>query len=178
MMRLTFTAAGCFALAITALASTPIRATLDQLASGADHILIGRVVGVDMVDSRCRVITDPEARTGPGLTNVIRLHISVDEVLVTSAKSVPKVLKVPLDPFLHYDLGQIQEAYPEPSGPRLVLLEGSSFQPIIPGAFLRNVSEQKEALRIHGISTRAPRGNPPAPRHSGRRGTKKVRTCA
>jgi hypothetical protein len=56
------------------------------MAEGADHILVGRVTGVDMVDGRGRPVTDEGARTGPGLDNTIRLLITADEVLVTSAE--------------------------------------------------------------------------------------------
>ena len=60
-------------------ASVPLEATLEEMAQRADHILTGRVVGVDMVDARGTKITDREARTGPGLTNTIRLTVVVNK---------------------------------------------------------------------------------------------------
>ena len=145
-----------------ALASIPIRTTIEELARGADHIVVGRVVGVDMVDEKGKQIKDPNGQTGPGLKNTIRLHIAVDEVLVTSSrKQVPKLLKVPLDPFMHYSLGQIQNAHSKPSGPYLVLLKGPSFLPVVPGALLRSLDEKKTALRVHGESHRPPGAKSP-----------------
>ena len=141
-----------------ALASIPIRTTIHELAKGADHILVGHVVGVDMVDERGKEIKDEKGRPGPGLKNTIRLHIVVDEVLVTSSrKRVPKLLKVPLDPFMHYTLGQIKAAHAKPSKPFLVLLKGSSFLPVVPGALLRPLDEKETALRVHAESHRRAR---------------------
>jgi len=143
---------------IVVLASVPIPTNIEELAKGADHILVGHVVGVDMVDKRGRQIEDENARTGPGLENTIRLHIVVDEVLVTSSrKPVPKLLKVPLDPFMHYSLGQIKSAHSKPSKPFLVLLKGSSFVPVVPGAVLRSLAEKETALRVHAEAHRAPK---------------------
>jgi hypothetical protein len=133
-------------------ASTPIPTTIEELAAGADHILIGRVVGVDLIDEKGRELTDDYARTGPGVTNTIRLHVAVDEVLVTNAKKVPKLLKVPLDPFMHYTLGQIKAEHAEPSPPFLLLLRGPSFSPVVPGAVLRSLEERETALRIQAES--------------------------
>lgn len=92
---------------LLATASLPLEATLSELVKGADHIVIGTVVDVDMVNERGSIVTNPERKTGPGLPERIRLHIRVDKVLATNAKQVPAVLKVELDPFMHYSLGQI-----------------------------------------------------------------------
>jgi hypothetical protein len=61
-------------------ASTPLDASLSDLACGADHVLVGRVIGVDMIDGKGRQISDQKATTGPGLKNQIRLAVAVDEV--------------------------------------------------------------------------------------------------
>ena len=74
-------------LPVTAFAGFPFEATLDEMAVGADHILIGRVTGVGMIDGAGKPVTDPEARTGPGLRNQIRLRITVDQVLVSKART-------------------------------------------------------------------------------------------
>lgn len=79
------------------------------MAQEADHILIGRVTGVDMIDGNGKPVEDREARTGPGRENIIRILITVDEVLVTNASDVPSVIRVPLASHLHYSLGQISE---------------------------------------------------------------------
>ncbi|WP_457425289.1 hypothetical protein [Roseateles sp. P5_E7] len=135
-------------------ASLPLEATLEEMAQGADHILVGRVTGVDMVDANGAQVKDPEARTGPGSKNVIRLLVAVDEVLVTNASSVPKVLPVALDPFLHYSLGQIQNAHAGDKQSRLLLLKGKDFVGIKDGVFLRQLSDKAQALRIYRKSHR------------------------
>lgn len=147
------TALAALVCATTVLASVPIRTTIEELAKGADHILIGHVVGVDLIDGKGRQIADENAGTGPGLTNTIRLHIKVDEVLVTNArKKMPTVLKVPLDPFMHYSLGQIRSAHSGRSGKYLILLKGTSFQPVVAGAILRPLDEKGTALRVHAAA--------------------------
>lgn len=137
-----------------AIASVPLEATLEEMAKSADHILAGRVIGVDMVDAKGAQITDREARTGPGLTNTIRLKISIDEVFFTNARPVPKLLNVPLDPFLHYTLGQIQDAHRGDNSVRLLLLKGSDFSGIMAGVFFRPISDKTEAIRIYEKSHR------------------------
>ena len=135
-----------------ALAGLPFEATLEEMAQQADHILIGHVVGVDMVDGRGKLITDPKARTGPGLTNTIRLRIQVKEVLASSSKEVPDVIPVPLASHLHYSLGQIQEAHAGDKELRLVLLKGPKFVGIKPGVFLRPLSDKDRALQLHAAA--------------------------
>jgi hypothetical protein len=132
----------------TAIAGFPFEATLEEMATSADHVLVGRVTGVDMIDGAGRPIESPEARTGPGLTNEIRLQIAVDEVVVTNAPTVPKVLYVPLASHLHYSLGQIREAHAEESEQRLILLKGPNFQGIKPGVFMLPLQDREEVLRL------------------------------
>lgn len=131
-----------------AIAGFPFEATLEEMATSADHILVGRVTGVDMIDGSGRPIEAPETRTGPGLANEIRLRIAVDEVVVTNARTVPKVLYVPLASHLHYSLGQIREAHAEESEQRLILLKGPRFQGIKPGVFMLPLQDKKEVLRL------------------------------
>ena len=52
-------------------ASVPLAATLEDLVRGADHILVGRVVAVDMLDASGRLVPDETQGTGPGLGNTI-----------------------------------------------------------------------------------------------------------
>ncbi|MBD9477974.1 hypothetical protein [Pseudoxanthomonas sp. PXM02] len=141
-------------LPVTALAGFPFEATLDEMAVGADHILVGRVTGVDMIDGAGKPITDPKARTGPGLRNQIRLRVTVDQVLVSNAQPVPKQLFVPLASHLHYALGQIQEAHAQDSEQRLVFLKGPGFDGIKPGVFMRPMEDKPEALRLRQAARR------------------------
>jgi hypothetical protein len=131
-----------------AFAGFPFEATLEEMAQEADHILIGRVTGVDMIDGNGKPVEDREARTGPGRENIIRILITVDEVLVTNASNVPSVIRVPLARHLHYSLGQISDVYEGDTLVRLILLQGEDFTGIKPGVFLRSLSDKDEALRI------------------------------
>lgn len=141
-------------LPVVALAGFPFEATLEEMAREADHILVGRVTGVDMIDGDGEPVTDDEARTGPDFDNQIRLRITIDEVLVTNATQVPEVIAVPLASHLHYSLGQIKEAHEGDTAVRLVLLKGQAFTGIKPGVFLRPLSDKDEALRLHAASHR------------------------
>ena len=137
-----------------AIAGFPFEATIEEMAQQADHILTGRVVGVDMVNGHGKLVTDPKARTGPGLDNTIRLRIEVEQVLVSSSSKVPKVIPVPLASHLHYTLGQIQEAHTKDSELRLILLKGNDFTGIKPGVFMRPLSDKDEVLRVHAATHR------------------------
>jgi hypothetical protein len=132
----------------SAFSTLPLQATLEQLASDSDHILAGHVIGVDMIDANGKEIGDEEAMTGPGLQTKIRLIIKVDEVFFSRAKAVPDIIRVPLDPMMHFSLGQIKEAHREPSSSMLVILQGGSFEPVVPGVFLRELSDTQKALEI------------------------------
>jgi len=119
---------------------------LRDLACGADHVLVGRVIAVGMIDSRGRAVRNEKARTGPGLKNTIRLEVEVLEVVESTETSVPTSILVPLDPFMHYSLGQIRAAHAEPSDAKLVFLRGPEFEPIIAGKFLWHLNSRGEVL--------------------------------
>lgn len=133
----------------TSFGGLPFEATLEEMAQGADHILIGHVAGVDMIDGQGKPVLDSKAMTGPGLKNTIRLLITVDEVLVTNAATVPKVLPVPLASHLHYSLGQVSDAHNGDTTMRLILLQGKDLVGIKPGVFMRPLSDKSEALRFY-----------------------------
>ncbi|WPH19552.1 hypothetical protein [Variovorax paradoxus] len=139
---------------LAALCSLPLQMTLSDMATEADHVLVGHVVGVDMVDGNGDAIADSHAQTGPDLTSVIRLRIVVAGTLVTTAAQVPKVLLLPLDPLMHYSLGQIKAAHEADSAQRLMLLKGVGFSPIQPGVFFRPLLDKDEVLRIHAAAHR------------------------
>ena len=52
--------------------------TLSELMAVTEHVFIGTVMKVDMLDGVGNEITDLEARTGPGIENVIRLHVEIN----------------------------------------------------------------------------------------------------
>ncbi len=142
-----------------ATAGFPFEATLEEMATDADHVLIGRVTGVDMIDGAGNQVSDPEARTGPGLNNQIRLRIVVDVVIATNARHVPDEVFVPLASHLHYSLGQIQEAHAQESEQRLILLKGERFEGIKPGVFMRAVDDTSEVMRLRSCDTAQSRPN-------------------
>ena len=49
----------------TSFAGLPFKATLEEMAEGADHILIGRIIGVDMINSRGEAVLDRESSDWP-----------------------------------------------------------------------------------------------------------------
>jgi hypothetical protein len=133
---------------VVAFATLPLQATLEELASDSDHILAGHVIGVDMIGADGKETLDENAMTGPGLRGTIRLIIKVDEVFFSRAKVVPDVIRVPLDPMMHFTLGQIRDAHRQPSRKMLVILQGGSFEPVVPGVFFRELSDAQKALEI------------------------------
>lgn len=139
---------------LAAFASLPLQMSPAEMAKEADHVLVGHVVRVDMVDGNGLPVLDDQARTGPGLNNVIRLHVAVDETLITTAERIPKRLLVPLDPLMHYSLGQIRSAHQNDATLRLLLLKGTDFSTIKPGIFFLPLQEKDEVLRAHGAAHR------------------------
>lgn len=138
----------CLVVGASAQASVPLEASLRDLACGADHVFVGRVVGVDMIDAKGRSISDERAMTGPGESTTIRLELEVMELIESSEAAFPSSIRVPLDPFMHYSLGQIKAAHVEPSNARLVFLRGDKFQPVIAGRFFWGLDARDEALAL------------------------------
>lgn len=139
---------------LAAFASLPLQMSPAEMAEEADHVLVGHVVGVDMVDRNGLPVLDDQARTGPGLNNVIRLHVAVDETLITTAERVPKKLLIPLDALMHYSLGQIRSAHQNDAALRLLLLKGTDFSTLKPGIFFLPLKEKEEVLRAYGAAHR------------------------
>lgn len=126
-----------------ATASIPLQVTDENLAAKVDHVFLARVVGVEMIDAKGKTIEDPKAMTGPGTGNTIRLAVEIDEVYQTTSPKPPETLKVPLDPMMHYRLGQVKEVHSGKPKPFLLLLTGPKFSPAFEGVFSRPV-ERKE----------------------------------
>lgn len=129
-------------------ASQPLEASLSDLACQADHIFVGRVVGVDMVNGKDRLVRDRGAMTGPGSPNTIRLDVEIMEVIESTVTQHPKRVKIPLDTLMHFSLGQISDAHSKPSDPRLVFLQGENYAPIIAGRFFWGIEARDEALAL------------------------------
>ena len=131
-----------------AYSSFPIQVSREEFVENTDHLLVGHVVAVDMIDGQGREITDPSAMTGPGSKNLIRLIVKVDEVLISNATIIPDIVKVPLDPFMHYSFGQIRDAHSSEAGKLLLLLKGDDFQPPYPGTFSLSLTEKDKVIEL------------------------------
>lgn len=121
---------------------------LSELLAESDHVLVCRVVRVQMVDERGKELHDRKARTGPGLKNELRLHVIVekDGVLKTNAKKAPEKLVIPLWQAWHYSLGQWKD---DAEGKTFIfLLKGEDFQRVYQGFFNRELSEKSEIEKI------------------------------
>jgi len=152
-------------LAFTAFATSVPPRSLAQLVADSDHIIIGKITLVDMVDDRGRQVTNLTARTGPGLHNTIRLNATVQTngVLLTNSKQMPQTLIMPLWPWWHHTLGQIKDA--EEGQTRILLLKGPDFGFAYMNGCSRPLSERseiEELLKTKGTKPSSPQ--PPAPK--------------
>lgn len=119
---------------------------LDGILRKSDHVVLATVVKVDMVGRRGRQVTDPKARTGPGLHNTIRLHLAVQDVLYTRNPDLPATLVVPLWSAWHYTLGSISDPALGTEG--IFLLKGGDVLPAYPSYFQRALDEREEIERL------------------------------
>lgn len=119
---------------------------LEDVVRLADHVVVANVVRVDMVDGRGRAVTDPQARTGPGLKNQIRFHLRVKQVLFSRAGAVPPTLTVPLWTMWHYQLGDMQEVVSEEDS--VFLLKGDGYEPAYRNGFQRSLDEREQIEQL------------------------------
>ncbi len=121
---------------------------LTNLVSEADHILVGTVTRVDMIDGKGSQVTKKTARTGPGSENMLRLHVSVatNGVVASTTGKVPGEITIPLWQMWHDTLGGRKK---EVEGKTFIfLLKGSDFQPVYFGLFMREMAERLEIERL------------------------------
>ena len=121
---------------------------LTNLVSQADHILVGTVTRVDMLDGKGNQVTNETARTGPGSENLLRLHVSVvtNGIVVSTAGKIPKDVVIPLWREWHDTLGNRKK---EVEGKTFIfLLKAQDFQPVYFGFFMRELSERTKIERL------------------------------
>lgn len=121
---------------------------LTNLVSDADHILIATVENVDMVDAKGNQITNETARTGPGIENLLRLHVTVTSkgLIASSADKVPQTIVIPLWQRWHDTLANRKK---EVQGKTFIfLLKGNDFAPVYHGGFTRETSERATIERL------------------------------
>jgi len=121
---------------------------LEEMVREADHIVVAKIVSVDMVDGRGKPITDREARTGPGSPNRMRFNLEVHEVLFAGRGSPSRRLRVPLWSMWHYSLGTMQDDLTGVTG--IFLLKGDANEPVYPAGFQRPLKEKNEVQRLIG----------------------------
>lgn len=129
-----------------ALATSVAPKSLEEMVREADHVIIAKISSVDMVDGNGRPLTDREARTGPGLPNVMLLNLEVQEVLFARMKPPPRTLRMPLWQMWHYSLGTMQDGLTGDTG--IFLLKGNNFEPVYPAHFQRDLEERAEIVRL------------------------------
>ena len=136
-------------------ASLPLRVSLEQLVSKADHIFVGHVFDVDMIDGEGEQIEDLDAMTGPGLDNKIRLLVKVEEIYTKQTTSIPKIVKIPLDSFMHFRFRQIKNSEKSNYGKKAVfLLSGNDFQPPVAGQFMRGMNLKNKILQLKNLQNK------------------------
>lgn len=113
---------------------------LEEMVRSADYIVIANIESVDMVDGRGRPVTNPKARTGPGLDNQIRFHLKVKEALFARSGAVPPTVVVPLWTMWHYTLGAMQELATKEDS--VFLLTGDRYEPAYPAGFQRSMDDK------------------------------------
>lgn len=130
-----------------ALATSVLPKPLEEMVREADHVVVAKIISVDMVDGRGRPLTDRDARTGPGLPNQMRFNLEVQEVLF-ARKPPPRTLRVPLWQAWHYELGSMQDGLTGDTG--IFLLKGDAYEPVYPAGFQRPLEEKAEIMRLLG----------------------------
>lgn len=133
-----------------ALATSVLPKPLEEMVREADHVVVAKIVSVDMVDGRGRPLTQRNARTGPGLPNQMRFNLEVQEVLFARTKPPPRTLRVPLWQMWHYSLGTMQDDLTGATG--IFLLKGDAYEPVYPAGFQRDLEERAEIVRLLGTA--------------------------
>lgn len=125
--------------------ASPVRPkSLATLVEEADHVIIGTVTLVDMVDQNKAPVTNLAARVGFNSPNLIRLHVAVQTngVLFTTAKETPSTLIIPLLGIGPYTLEQMKKI--DENRTYIFLLKGPDFRAVYPAGFRRSLSNREE----------------------------------
>lgn len=133
-----------------ALATSVVPKPLEEMVREADHVVVAKIVSVDLVDGRGRPLTDRDSGTGPGLPNQMRLNLEVQEVLFARTKPPSRMLRVPLWQMWHYSLGTMQDKLTGATG--IFLLKGDVYEPVYPAGFQRALAERAEVVRLLGAA--------------------------
>jgi hypothetical protein len=146
-MRKILIALGFFVWCSPALSTKIEEKPLIDMVAESDHILIGVVKAVDMVDGTGQEVTDLGGRTGFGYTNTIRLTVAVqrDGILKTNKADTPDMLTVSLWKEWIATLGDMQYL----SGKEYIfLLRGEDYQIVYPSGFYQELSKRNEIEKM------------------------------
>jgi hypothetical protein len=117
---------------------------LKDLIAESDHIVIGTITKVDMVDSWGKEQSSPE------LASTIRLHLTVQKngVLKTDAKDVADKLLVSLSCLVYPSIGQLTKE----EGSKYIFLFNrdiyQSMEPVYASGFFQELSKQREIEQL------------------------------
>jgi hypothetical protein len=139
-------AAVLLTLATSLFATSYAPISLPDLIKSSEYIFAGNVVNVRMTDKNGKEVTDPEARTGPGLENTIYLDVVVDHSLILKSHNskIPKEISIPLDQMRHLPLGESQKFFKE----KTFFFLDKEFHPTHPGNFQAPLEDQKKLESI------------------------------
>ncbi len=132
-------------------ASMPLEVSMLKVVTESDHVLTVQIIDVDMINDKGDQITDLSAMTGPGKDNLIRLICEVKNIHLTNVSDVPKIIKIPLDGFMHYLFGQIKKAHKNDSYPMIAVLKGGDFKPAYAGIFQYPLYELETIIALFSL---------------------------
>jgi hypothetical protein len=142
-MRKVIFALGFGLLCSTAFATKIAEKPLMDMVSESDHVLIGEVKKVEMIDGAGREVTDLNGRTGFGYKNTIRLKVAVqrDGILKTNKADTPDMLTISLWKGWIDTLGDMEYL----KGKEYIfLLRGEDYQIVYPSGFFQELSKRNE----------------------------------
>lgn len=121
---------------------------LTNLLTETDHVLVGTVTHVDMLDGGGHPVSDVSARTGPGSENLLRLHVAIQSngVIASSSDNRPAAITIPLWQKWHDTLGNRKREVEAKT--YIFLLQGPEYTPVYHGLFMRELSERPDIERI------------------------------
>lgn len=121
---------------------------LNELVQKSDHIVISKVVKVDMIHLKTgKIINDKNARTGPGIPHQIRLHLEVDasSYLKTNGEKKKRSMVIPLTTMRHLSLSSVLDYV---GTKRILLLEGKEYKKVTSYSFLRDFNEKEKIQEL------------------------------
>jgi hypothetical protein len=146
-MRTMLIALGLLVLCSPVLATRIAEKPLIDMVAESDHVLIGEIKAVDMVDGAGQEVTDLNGRTGLGYTNTIRLSVTVqrDGILKTNKADTPNMLTILLWKGWIATLADMQYLK---GRTYIFLLRGEDYQIVYPLGSYQEISKRNEIEKI------------------------------